>query len=249
MTLPLWTAALLVILLATVGSIIQRVSGFGFGIFVMMFLPHIIGSYGEANALSGLLSLISCAAVAFSLLRFIDWKNLIFPGIGYALLSLPAIIFMTTQPDNVLFIMLGAVLILLSVYFMLFSEKVRLKPTWYGGLISGGLSGIMGGLFAMGGPPVVVYYVQSENGDNRAYLATIQMYFVLTNAYGTTVKAFRGLVTLNVLILCACGLAGLFAGLLIGKKIFNRLNPKTLRRIVYGVMAVSGVVNIVNAII
>ena len=45
-----------VLLLSLVASFVQRVSGFGFGIFIMMFLPYIMPSYNEAVALSGLLS-------------------------------------------------------------------------------------------------------------------------------------------------------------------------------------------------
>lgn len=248
MNLPIEWAIPAVILLSVLGSIIQRVSGFGFGIIVMIFLPYILGSYGEANALSGLLSFVSCGAVAISLWRHIDWKNLIFPFIGYALISLPTIIFMSLQPDSIMFILLGAALILLSFYFIFFSEKIKIKAAWWTGLLSGSISGVMGGLFAMGGPPVVVYFVQTEKEDKLAYLATIQMYFTLTNLYGTGVKAFRGLVTPNVLLLALCGTVGLALGILIGKAIFNKLNALTIRRVVYGVMAVSGIANIITAI-
>ena len=182
---------------------------------VMIFLPYVTGSYGEANALSGILSMISCSVVAFSLLRYVDWKNLIFPLIGCAVLTVPAVLFMTAQSDRLLLILLGAVLMLLSVYFMMFSGKVRFKPTPAGGLLCGGLSGVMGGMFAMGGPPVVVWFMQTETTEKLVYLATIQMYFVATNIYGTAVKAINGLVTPGVLILSLCGIAGLAAGLFI----------------------------------
>ena len=42
--------------LTIVASFIQRVSGFGFGIFVMMFFPFFLPSYGESVMLSGLLA-------------------------------------------------------------------------------------------------------------------------------------------------------------------------------------------------
>ena len=45
-----------IFLLATIASFIQRVSGFGFGIFVMMFFPFFLPTYGESVMLSGLLS-------------------------------------------------------------------------------------------------------------------------------------------------------------------------------------------------
>ena len=38
-----------VFLLTIVASFIQRVSGFGFGIFVMMFFPFFLPTYGESE--------------------------------------------------------------------------------------------------------------------------------------------------------------------------------------------------------
>ena len=238
--------ALFVVLVCTAASVIQRVSGFGFGIFAMMFFPHILNTYGEANALSGLFSIFLSGMVAVTMLRHIHWKNLIFTSIGNTVVIIPIVCFVLKSGDELLLLLLGIALVVLSVYFFFFSNKVRFRPTWYGGLLSGGLSGVLGGLFGMGGPPVVVYFMQSEHGDPKAYLATIQMYFLISNVIGTAAKAANGFVTREVLILCACGLVGVVAGIFIGKKIFNKLNANVLRKIVYGFMAVSGVINILG---
>ena len=45
-----------IFLLTIIASFIQRVSGFGFGIFVMMFFPFFLPSYGDSVMLSGLLA-------------------------------------------------------------------------------------------------------------------------------------------------------------------------------------------------
>ena len=52
----MFTSHALIFLLSIAASFIQRASGFGFGIFVMMFFPFILPSYGEATTLSGLLA-------------------------------------------------------------------------------------------------------------------------------------------------------------------------------------------------
>ena len=243
---PLVFEALAVILVCTAASIIQRVSGFGFGIFAMMFFPHILNTYGEANALSGLFSIFLSGAVALTVLRHVHWKSLIFTSIGNTVVIIPIVCFVLKGDSSFLILLLGIALVALSVYFFFFSSKVHFRPTWYGGLLSGGLSGLLGGLFAMGGPPVVVYFMQSEKDSPKVYLATIQMYFLISNLIGTGVKAVNGFVTLDVLILCAFGLCGIALGIFIGKKIFNKLNAAMLRKVVYGFMAISGVVNIVT---
>ncbi len=53
----------------------QRVSGFGFGIFVMTMFPHIMPSYGEATALSGLLSMALAAYVVFRMRKYAAFKK------------------------------------------------------------------------------------------------------------------------------------------------------------------------------
>ena len=145
--------------------------------------------------------------------------------------------------------MLGAALILLSGYMFFFSSKIKIKPSPFTGLAAGGFSGILGGIFSMGGPPVVIYFMQSEGDDKDRYLATIQMYFLLSNVYGTAVKAINGFITKDVLILAAFGTVGMIAGIFIGKLIFKKLRVDILRRVVYCFMAVAGVVNIVSAIL
>lgn len=249
MNLDLVPAIIIVILVATVGSTIQRVTGFGFGIFAMIFLARIINVYGQANALSGLLSFTSTLIVALSYAKKVDWRNLIFPCIGFAVISVPSILLMKKLDNSALLIMLGVALILLSIYMFFFSSKVKIKPNPFTGLAAGGFSGVLGGIFSMGGPPVVIYFMQSEGEDKEKYLATIQMYFLLSNIYGTTVKAINGFITKEVLILAAFGTVGMIAGIFIGKLIFKKLRPDILRKVVYGFMAVAGVVNIVSALV
>ncbi len=244
-----WISAAAVIAVTTVGSIIQRVTGFGFGIWAMIFLPTLLGgSHPQATLVSSIMSLVSCSLVAFTMLKTVDWKNLVFPLIGYAVISLPCNILMVKASNDLLSLALGVALLAMSVYFIFFSGKIKIKPTAPAGLICGGLSGFMGGFFAMGGPPVVVYYLQSSP-DKLVYLATIQMYFVMSNAVNTTVKIANGLFTKEVAILSAIGTLGMLLGLCIGKKIFNKLDGTLLRRIVYGFMAASGAFNIVKAVI
>ena len=53
------TDYLLIALLAVGASFIQRTTGFGFGVFIMTALPFLMPSYGEATALSGILSIFT----------------------------------------------------------------------------------------------------------------------------------------------------------------------------------------------
>ncbi|MCQ2428416.1 MAG: sulfite exporter TauE/SafE family protein [Clostridia bacterium] len=245
-----WIQAVLICLVTLSGAFVQRVSGFGFGILVMMFLPHIMGaSFAQATALSSLISFFSTLYVALSVVKKCDWKTLVFPLIGCFALTFPCLYFLKSSVNQKpLFIGLGVLLVVLSIYFLLFSSKIRFKPHWYSGLLFGAGSGTMNGLFSMGGPPAVIYFLQTS-ADKDVYLATIQMYFLMTNIYSNVCRiAMGGFYTKAVFILAPFGIIGMIAGNIIGKKVFGLLDTKKLRYCVYGFMAVSGVINVISAV-
>ena len=150
----------LVALVVLCASFIQSVTGFGFGIFSMIFLPTLFGVYTEGNVLSSMLSMLTSFAVAVVMWRKISWKNLVFPLIGCLFSTYLAVEFIGTQDNDTLILLLGILLVVLSVYFFFFSGKLKIKPTWYTGLSMGILSGFMDGMFSIGGPPIVIYYMQ-----------------------------------------------------------------------------------------
>jgi uncharacterized membrane protein YfcA len=237
---------LLIGVIAMCGSFIQSVTGFGFGIFAMMFLPHLL-MFTEANMTSSILGALTSIFVLITMIRYVDWKNIIFPLAGSFVGTFVAVTFIKSQTNSMLTLLLGIVLFLLSIYFFFFSNKIHIKITWYTGIIAGLLSGIMGGMFAMSGPPAVIYYMQSEK-DSKRYLATLSAYFVISNIYSIAIKAFSGFVTVNVLTGLITGVIGMEIGTIVGKTIFKRMNAQMLKKAVYGFMAVSGVVNIITSL-
>lgn len=236
----------LILIVTVIASYIQSVTGFGFGIFAMVFFPYAL-AYTEANLLSSILSASISVFVVARMLRDVDWKNMVFPLIGCMVSTVFAVNFIKSQDNDTLTLLLGIALVVLSVYFFFFSEKMKIKATWYAGLIAGLFSGIMGGMFAMSGPPVVIYFVQSESSSKK-YLATISAYFVLSGAFSIGIKIASGFGTLNTLLWLAICFVAMALGTFIGRLTRNKARPLAIRRAVYAVMALSGVVNIVTAL-
>lgn len=243
----LWGQILLVIAVAAIGAFIQRVSGFGFGIFVMIFLPYILPDYGPATVLSSAMGLVMSAQVAITKRRDIRWR-LVLPCLATAMLTtVMAVVFMKGQSSALLKGLLGGMLILLSVYFIFFSKKIKIKGNVPTGLGVGLLSGVMGGLFAMSGPPIVVYLINVA-ATSAEYLATIQAYFVALGVFTIGAKVIAGFLTSEVVLLWAFGAIGVCLGTYVGGKVFDRLDAEKVKRIAYGVMAVSGVVTLLSAV-
>ena len=228
-------------------SYIQSVTGFGSGIFAMIFLPSLL-LYTEANLLASIISALTSLLVMIAMRKYISFKNIVFPLIGCLVSTYLSVLFIKSQSNSTLSVLLGIALIALSLYFFFFSDKIKIKPTWYAGLIAGVISGVLEGMFSIGGPPVVIYFMQSEE-DSDHYLGTISAYFVLSGAISIISKTTAGFFTENVLYGLALGIVGFALGALGGKLTRDKIDPKYVKKLVYGFMALSGIINIITALV
>ena len=236
------------ILLAAGASFIQRTIGFGFGIFIMTALPFLMPSYGEAVTLSGLLSLTSATIVMVKYLKFVTWKRLLPIVASFIIFSTIAICLLDKIEGQAMRRILGITLILISLYFSFFKARLQklIRPTkgWQFG--TGAASGIMGGLFAMHGPPVVLYLIVSEP-DKDHYMGMIQTYAVVTNITMLAVRAFNGYVTPAVGSSYIYSLIGLAIGVIAGNWAFKHIPNRLFTYIVYAYIGVSGLIILLTA--
>ena len=234
---------LYIILLAAGASFVQRTIGFGFGIFIMTALPFLMPSYGEAVTLSGLLSLTSATVVMVKYLKFVTWKRLL-PMVGaFIIFSTLAILLLDKIEGRSMRMILGIMLIIISLYFSFFKEKLQniIRPTRSWQLGTGSVSGIMGGLFGMHGPPVVLYLTVSEH-DKDSYMGMIQTYAVITNIMMLAVRSYNGYVTAAVGTAYIYALAGLAAGVLAGSWAYRHIPNRIFTYIVYAYIGISGLI-------
>lgn len=229
------------ILIGIGAGFVQRVSGFGLGIFAMVFLPHFMPSHTAAAAIS---SLFACVTATYNAVRYrrnVEYKTAL-PMICAALISIPiAVHFSSVVSGNIFKVLFGTVLIILSLYFIFFNKRVKMKPTFPNGVLAGALGGTLGGLFSTGGPPAVLY-LSSATSDNITYFATIQFYFCFTNLYATTMRFVNGIINTDILVYAAIGMIGCMVGDFIGKIVFDKLDSNKLRHIIYIGMIISGIV-------
>ena len=229
---------LLVFTISTIGAVIQAASGFGYGIFVMSVLPFLV-PYGDALCSTGLVAIFTSSAIAARYRRFIDYRVVLVPVLANFVFSAAGTYFLKNQADDFMKRILGAVLIALSLYMFFLSDRVKVRASTTSGVVAGGLGGILGSVFGMGGPPIVVYLL-SATTVTESYLANMQLYFFVTNIYTSGVRALSGLMNMNALTYAACGCLGVVIGARMGNAVFRRLDIRSLRRMVYAFMIVTG---------
>ena len=240
-----------IFLLSIGASFIQRTTGFGFGIFIMTMLPFLMPSYGEATTLSGLLAITTSAAIVWRLRSYVTWQRLWPILLTFIIVSTIAIFALTRIEDHILRRILGVALILISIYFMLFSTRIKLpartcslaraRTTKKVQVGAGALSGLMGGFFGMQGPPAVLYFIQSEPTKEH-YMAMAQTYFLIGNIMMTGVRAYNGFFTTTVAVDYLYGLGGVIIGTMLGAYVFKHIPNRIFRYIVYTYICISGVI-------
>lgn len=235
-----------IFLLCIGASFIQRTTGFGFGIFIMTLLPFLMPSYGEATTLSGLLALTTSWGITWKMRKYIVWNRLLPILVTFVLVSGVAIFVLSKVEDHLLRRVLGVVLILTGLYFAFFSKRIRLNTTLPVQITAGTLSGLMGGFFAMQGPPAVLYFISSER-DKEHYMAMTQCYFVVGNLLMTIVRAMNGFLTPAVGMDYLYGLGGVVIGSSLGAYVFSRIPGRAFRYIVYTYIGISGVIILLSA--
>lgn len=223
---------------------VQRVSGFGLGIFAMIFLPSFMPSVAAAASVSCLFSSGTSTYNSIKYRKNISFKA-VTPMLLSALVTIPVAVYFASKIEHGLFkILIGVILILLSVFLLFLGNRIKVKTNIKNGVISGSTSGVLSGLFSTGGPPAVIY-LSNALKEKLVYFSTIQFYFCVTNIYATVTRAINGILTLRILLYSAVGFIGCMLGNFVGKLVFDKIDGEKLSKIICIGMILSGIIMIV----
>ncbi len=231
-----------VIFLAPIAAgIIQTVTGFGSGIFMMVFFPMLFPIL-NASAISSSISLAVSGPMSWRYRKQTAWKLLLLPTVIYIATSSASIVLAPYLPTEALKKFFGFFLIVLSIYFLTVAGKLKIKASLSSAMVCGTLSGIVGGLFGIGGPPMVIYFLAALD-DKEKYLGTIQTFFFLTGIWTLAFRVINGIYRMDMIPYTLIGLAGMLIGTRIGVRIIDRINADTMRKLVYAFLGFAGLVN------
>jgi len=238
---------ILIFIIVLIASVVQSSTGFAFSIVFMSFMPMLF-PYKTA-ILVGLLALIPLTAiVSYKFIKHINIKHLIVPISTMFIGRFIGIYFLMKFSDNIMQIFLGIMLIIFSLYFFFFSDKIQIRKSTKNGIIAGFSSGILGGMTNAGGPPLVLYYISSCD-TKEEYSANTQITFLSGAIFSIVLHAIYGNFTFEVLKLSAITPIAVVAGIFIGLKIFTKIEKETLTKAIYVIMIISGISMLIKGIL
>ena len=233
-------AIVLSVIVSLFASVVQTVTGFGYGVMVMAILPHLALDTTTWACLSGLVSVVTSVMITWRYRHKVNLKKACAPLITYFPIAFFVIRAAGHMDESILKKLLGVCLIVLSLYFLFFSKSFRIKGNLKNGLIAGSVAAVLSGLFSTGGPPIAAYLLDASD-DKEEYIGNMQTYFFVTALYNSAMRIYRGYVTRTVWIVSFAALLSSFIGVAIGHRVIDRIDGEKQRKYVYLLMLVSGI--------
>jgi uncharacterized membrane protein YfcA len=234
--------ALATSLLVLFASFLAGFFGFGFGITataglsLTMDLPH------AANVVN-IASPFVTASLFWRLREHVAWSSVrriapwLVAGVGGGVAALAAV------DGSLLVRILGAFVVAVSLW-NLSAKPLHVPESTLGDAVAGGLSGVFGGAFNSGGPPLIAY-VYSRPGTPDQLKATLQALFLCSTFARMALASAQGVMTSSVFWDAALATPFALAGQYAGNALSSRLSGERFRRAAWlGLLALGGVLAI-----
>lgn len=232
-----------------VASAVQSIIGFAFNLLAVPLLIWGGLDLAQAVALTSVPILVQVSIATWKLRAEVPWREVL-PASAIRFVTLPVGISLlylinSFNPGTVKqFVGAMLLLILAAQRWIHVTPKERLHPAW--DLLAFGLSGIMLGVLAMGGPPVVLWLMAHDWSalKTRAFMVALFLMAapvqlgLLYWKLGDEVADFF----LYGLLMTPLVIAGSLAGIRLG----NRLDKERLRRLILFFLFLTGLASLLG---
>lgn len=224
-------------------SVLQGAFGFAFMLFAVPLVSFIL-DVKTAVPLLALLSFSTALIYWVSVFRLsgsrrFDYRKIKALFIG-APLGIPIGIFFLIQFDvNLLKLVLGIVLILYSAYSLFNKRMVFQLPAWTGYLF-GFFSGILGGAFNMGGPPVV-FYISTKDWLKIDVISSLSLFYLAQSTLIILFHILVGNISRNITLTFLEILPAEILGIVLGTYIFRNMSEEKYKKRLFILLLLIGI--------
>jgi hypothetical protein len=235
-----WAVGAVVIAAA---SFVQGLAGFGIGLVSLAFLPFLM-SPQQAVVLITLFATVFIVVIFVPLRRDFRRAGMVELVAGSVLATPAGIWLLAALPADLLKRLIGLVLLVIVAleWRGLYPERLEGRA-W--GLGAGLTAGLLGGAIGTPGPPVILY-AAAQGWSPRTVKANIQAFLMINQAVILLGYWWAGLLDREIWRLTWLYALPAVAGLAGGMLLFARLDRERFRRVVFGVLFLSGLVLVIR---
>lgn len=222
----------------------QVVSGFG---FALIATPLVAVLAGPREAVIGLtmVGLVLVAQVAIRGRGHVDGSIVLLMSAA-AIVGMPlGLLVLTRTDDRVLTVAIAVGVIVFSV---LLWHGLRLPVGRGTDAAAGFTAGVLSTSTGTNGPPIVIA-LSAKRMQPTVFRATISAIFLVQGAAALVAFAIGGQITRDAVAVGLAGLPGVIVGSIVGERGFRRLDTPTFRRVVLGMLFLSGIVALIGALV
>lgn len=225
-------------------SAAQAVSGFG---FALIGTPLVAVLAGPKAAVVGLtmIGLVLVAQLALRGRGHVE-RPTVLVMTASAVVAMPlGLLVLTRADDRALTIAIAVAVIAFS---LLLWRGARLPAGRGTDVVAGFTAGVLSTSTGTSGPPIVIA-LSGKDLSPAVFRATISAIFLVQGSASLVAFALGGQITRDAVSVALAGLPGVLLGSIVGERGFRRLDPPTFRRVVLGMLFVSGLIALLGALL
>ena len=224
--------AIAVFLIGVAAAVVQSVAGFGLALVAAPLLLLIHGPFVPGPMMAGGLVLTCLILVRDH--QHIDVSGLTYALIGRLIGTVGAAGFLLVASDA-MFDLAFAALVIFGV--ILSAAGLEPRPNRKNALIAGSLSGLMGTISSIGGPPLALLY---QNAGASRLRGTLAGFFLVGSVVSLLALALVGRFGPEEIVLSVFLAPPMVLGFWLGGPLRTRMSDRAIRPMVLGLSFVSG---------
>lgn len=239
MSFPLYLTLLEIVIIYT-SAVIQASLGIGFAMLAAAALPFFMPLV-ESTAIVSIAVSVMGIYLTWKIRKHINYKAAWPAVIGLIIGKALGIVILMHFSGDGLKRGLGCVLIAFVAFFILQKKGKcgQIKASPWKGLALGVLAGILGGMYNLAGPFMLIYFL-AACPDKYEYSASMNFAFTPAALIGSVMHGFYGNITPLVATLSAFNTVTIVLGILTGLLIFKKINRELIEKCLYTLMIVMG---------
>ena len=226
-------------------STTQGLAGFGFAIVSVPIMIIFISP-------KMVVPIIVMQAILINLLILIEarkWLDLkrIWPLIVAGIAGIPVGTYLLVVLDvNVLRVFIGSVIAPFAIAYMVgFSKQVKNEKLAFAPI--GFISGLLGASTSIGGPPVILFFV-NQGVDKQTFRANLVAYYLVVSLVVILAFVLSGVITTTVIQYAIWFLPATLLGTITGIKLAHKIDEKLFRKIALIVVTIAALSSIASGL-